>query len=237
MRKFIFFLLVLFPLGLSSQNLQGDWLLAYIVSTPPEMTIDEDGVDLAMGDKEAEAESFVEQGLMILSVLSNGKATSDYADVRENWKVVQEGRNVRFESKADTLYGNLNDEGLLQLRSVIDQFPTEYYFTTYAPKAMKLDLSNTRWKVEANNVLDGKTLEFKSDSELRIWTDGKSQLTDYFLIPLGDYYAIELSSGEFQSGFVIIYIENLTGEALSGVMYVVAPDDAPKRVKIQLNKL
>jgi hypothetical protein len=237
MRKFIIICFVLLPFGLYAQNIQGDWLLAYIVSIPPEMTMGEDGVDLVMGDTGSEAESFVEQGLMMLSIKANNKATSFYADVREEWNVVQNGRQVTFQSEADTLFGKLNQAGMLQLRSVIDEFPSEYYFTPYQPNPIQLSLSNSRWIVADDGVLDGKTLEFKSDIAVRIWTDGKGQDTDYFLVPLGDYYAIELSSPDFMSGFTIIYLESLKGDTLNGVMYVVGQDQPPIKVSVRLKKL
>lgn len=210
--------------------------MAYIVSTPPEMTMGEDGLGLTLNEDAQDVESFVEQGLMVLTIQPDGRAISYYADVREDWEVVQDGSQVSFLSEADTLYGKLNDNGMLQLRSTIDEFPSEYYFTPYSPSAMDIDFINSRWFVNEGGVLKGKTLEFKSDTEVRIWTDGKSQQSDYFLIPLGDYFAIELSSNEFENGFVIIYLEKLSGKTISGLMYVVAQGQPPKKEQISLVK-
>jgi hypothetical protein len=237
MRNFCLVLLSLLSFSLSAQNLEGNWLLAYIVSTPPEMTIGEDGVDFVIKDESEEIESFVEQGLMLLSILPNGKATSFYSDVKEEWKVVQNGNQVTFESAADTLYGKYNNKGMLQLRSVIDEFPTEYHFAPYSPTIFDLKLSNTSWKVKDEGFLNGKTFEFQSGENLRIWTDGKAKETDYFFIPLGNYYAIEFSSGESDTGFGIIYLESFNGKTLTGIIYIIEQDEAPQRVKVVLSKL
>ena len=237
MRNFCFILLSFLSFSLSAQKLQGDWLLAYIVSTPPEMTMGEDGVDLVIKDESEEIDSFAEQGLMLLSVLPNGKAISYYADVKEEWKVEQDGNQVTFESAADTLYGKYNDKGMLQLRSVIDEFPTEYYFALYSPTNFDIDLSNTSWKVKDEGFLNDKTFEFQSSENLRIWTDGKAKETDYFFIPLGNYYAVEFSSGDSDTGFGIIYLESFNGKTLTGIMYIIEQEEAPKRLKVELSKL
>jgi len=237
MRNFCLVLLSLLSVALNAQQVQGDWLLAYIVSTPPEMTMGEDGVDLVIKDESEEIESFVEQGLMLLTILPNGKAVSFYADVKEEWKVIQNGNRLTFESKADTLYGKYNDKGMLQLRSVIDEFPTEYHFSPYAPQEFDLELGNSSWRIKDEGFLDGKTFEFQSSNNLRIWTNGKAVETDYFLIPLGRHLAIEFSSGESDTGFGIIYLESRDEKNLYGVMYVIEQDAAPKRIKVELSRL
>ena len=222
MRIFLTFTLLCFlSVFTNAQQLQGDWLLAYIRVAPPEMTMMEDGTMEQSEDNFSEEKTFVEPGLMLLSVLSNTKAESFYADVKESWSVVYEGNQITFESLQDTLYGSLNKEGMLLLKSTIDQTPTDYYFAKYAPNPTAIEVTNSSWTASGSSgFFEGKIFEFKTDGQLFIWDKGQREEREFYVHPLGKYSAIEFSSEILTAGFGMIYIEKIEGNTMSGVAYL-----------------
>ena len=216
-------LLCSFSVLSQAQQLKGDWLLAYIKAAPPEMTMGEDGTVLEQAeDSFAEEKLFVEPGLMLLSVLSDTKAESFYADVKEEWTIINNGNEIRFESLQDTLYGQVNQEGLLLLKSTIDQTPTDYYFAQYAPSTIQnVDVSDKSWKASGSlGFFKDKTFEFRANDQLFIWDNGQREEREFYLHELGNYWAIEFSSEILTAGFGMIYIEKADTNGLSGVAYL-----------------
>ncbi|WP_323758329.1 hypothetical protein [Roseivirga sp.] len=222
MRILLFLFLIVLSASLSAQNLKGNWLLAYIKASPPEMVMDEDGAVLEYNEDGYEDEqSFVEPGLMLLSVLSDIKAESFYADVKEEWNVIQEGKQVRFESLEDTLYGALNNEGMLVLKSTIDENPTDYFFASFSPETAPFELANSSWNTNGSSgFFQNKTFEFRPKGELFIWENGQHETREFYTHTLGNYMAIEFSSEVLTAGFGIIYVEKSEGKKLTGISFL-----------------
>ncbi|KYG81005.1 hypothetical protein EV198_2884 [Roseivirga ehrenbergii] len=240
MRVLLFSFLFLFSASISAQNLKGNWLLAYIKASPPEMVMGEDGAVLEYNEGGYDDEqSFIEPGLMLLSVLSNSKAESYYADVKEEWKVIQDGKQVRFESLEDTLYGGFNTEGMLVLKSTIDESPTDYFFAAFSPEAAAFDLVNSSWKTNGNSgFFENKTFEFRPKNELFIWENGKHEKREFYIHTLGDFMAIEFSSEILTAGFGIIYVEKHSGTKLSGISFLSLEEGAlPVRSLVNFSNL
>lgn len=218
MRILMFSLLIVFSTSLSAQNLKGNWLLAYIKAVPPEMNMgelkySEDGLE--------DEKAFVEPGLMLLTVLSDTKAESFYSDVKEIWTVINDGAKVRFESLQDTLYGNINKEGMMVLKSTIDENPTDYYFASYAPETASFDLENTSWSASGkSSFFQNKIFEFRGKGELFIWENGRHEKREFYTHKLGNYMAIEFSSEVLTAGFGIIYLEKKEGQKLTGISFL-----------------
>ncbi|MGW8122832.1 hypothetical protein ACV07N_09230 [Roseivirga echinicomitans] len=239
MRFILFSFLIVVATALDAQNLKGNWLLAYIKASPPEMVMDEDGAVLDYNNEGYDDEqSFIEPGLMLLSVLSETKAESFYADVKEEWKVIQEGRQVRFESLEDTLYGALNSDGMLVLKSTIDENPTDYFFEAYAPETSIFDLANTSWGTDGNSgFFQNKTFEFRAKGELFIWENGRHEKREFYTHELGDYMAIEFSSKVLTAGFGIIYLEKTDGKMMTGISFLSLEEGAlPVRSQVTFTK-
>tara|TARA_R110001599_G_scaffold213913_1_gene411740 strand:+ start:4077 stop:4790 length:714 start_codon:yes stop_codon:yes gene_type:complete len=237
MRILLFSFLIVLSASLSAQNLKGNWLLAYIKAIPPEMEMGElKYTEDGFGDEKA----FVEPGLMLLTVLSDTKAESFYSDVKESWTVINDGAKVRFESLQDTLYGSVNKEGMLVLKSTIDENPTtDYFFAHYTPEAAPVELSSTSWKGNGNSgFFQNKTFEFRANDQLFIWDNGKREEREFYVHELGNYWAIEFSSEILTSGFGMIYIEKGSSKTLSGVAYLSLEEDKlPVRSQVSFTKL
>lgn len=233
MRILLFSLLIVFSTSLSAQNLKGSWLLAYIKAIPPEMDM---GQLKYSEDGSSDEKAFVEPGLMLLTVLSDSKAESFYSDVKESWTMKSDGAKVRFESLQDTLYGTVNKEGMMVLKSTIDENPTtEYFFAHYSPETAPVELSNTSWKGNGNSgFFQNKTFEFRANDQLFIWDNGKREEREFYIHELGNYWAIEFSSEILTSGFGMIYIEKGSGKTLSGVAFLSLEEDKLP-VKSQVN--
>ena len=222
MRVLLSSILIVFSTSLSAQNLNGNWLLAYIKASPPEMVMGEDGAVLEYNEGGYDDEqSFIEPGLMLLSVLPGNKAESFYADVKEEWKVIQDGKQVRFESLEDTLYGGFNTEGMLVLKSTIDESPTDYFFAAFSPEVAPFELTNSSWSTNSSSgFFQNKTFEFRPKGELFIWGNGQHEKREFYTHTLGKYMAIEFSSEVLTAGFGIIYVEKSNGNMLTGISFL-----------------
>ena len=49
--------------------------------------------------------------------------------------------------------------------------------------------------------------------------------------------SITLALGDSDTGFGIIYLESFNGKTLTGIMYIIEQEEAPKRLKVELSKL
>tara|TARA_R110002074_G_scaffold208844_1_gene377711 strand:+ start:483 stop:1196 length:714 start_codon:yes stop_codon:yes gene_type:complete len=236
MRILLFSLLIVFSTSLSAQNLKGSWLLAYIKAIPPEMDM---GQLKYSEDGSSDEKAFVEPGLMLLTVLSDSKAESFYSDVKESWTIKSDGVNVRFESLQDTLYGTVNKEGMMVLKSTIDENPTtEYFFAHYSPETPSVGLPNTSWAANGNSgFFENKTFEFRPKGELFIWENGRHEKREFYTHKLGDFMAIEFSSEVLTSGFGIIYLEKNEGQKLTGVSFLSLEEGAiPVKSQVTFTK-
>lgn len=202
-----------------AQNLKldGHWLLSSITSSPPEMTMGDNGAELNYGNEGGQ--TFIEPGLMLLSIFPDGSAKSFYADVEENWTLIQRDDRILFESKEDTLYGRLRHPTLtLDLRSTLEEGNSLYSFQQYKPEAINLQLDNTTWKLSTSSaLLNEKIFEFKSNGELFIVQGETRTREEYFLHQLGNFYALEFTSSEMPAEFAIIYFEQANGSTMSGI--------------------
>ena len=171
MRKMLFLLLGFILVFYSqAQEFSGSWTMGYIKAKQPVFTMIQKNGRLSLEDETPQDSTYIYgPGLMLLEAVTRDSAVSYSWGQEEKWAIEYRQDELRFNGKADTLYGNFDAEGRLVLSSTIDDRPTDYVFikTEYTQVRDELDIINTQWTVEGEaDYLTGQSINFKADSVL-----------------------------------------------------------------------
>ena len=224
-----------------SQEFSGSWIMAYMRAKQPVFTMIQQDGELTLEDETPQDSTIIQSSALMLMTAVGGDSAVSYSwDGEERWAIERLEGQLRFNGVRDSLYGNYDQEGRLVLASTIDTVPTEYIFESLSlrNKKQKLDIIDTRWKVEGDaGLLSNQQFVFQQDSLLTTELEGRAAFGEYYIHPLGRQNALELVVNQPDNFMGIIYLTRVSRRRMYGVLYAVIDDETrPKKYSITLRR-
>ena len=233
--------LLLLVTQVAAQDFTGSWIMSYMRAKQPVFTMIQEDGELTLEDETPQDSTIIQSSaLMLMTSISKDSAVSFSWDGEERWAIERIEGMLRFNGARDSLYGNYDQDGRLILASTIDQVPTEYIFEplSFKQKKQKLDIINTRWKVQGEaGLLTNQQFIFQKDSLLTTELEGRAAFGEYYIHPLGKQNALEFVVNLPENFMGIIYLTRVSKRKMSGIFYAVVDDATrPRKTAITLKR-